>query len=374
MSENILNLPTEDNQKRIADALESIASGSTGRIDDYTGSPGGKVILKGDKKYGFLGFVQPEEMGLIESNPEESQEFSGTNLAVAIGLTNGNAINDYTPWMKFYVDSEIIFVPVKPLRRSVTWNAIYSAGAIYGDGTVGVTPANGRTGKQLSVDGANSSFLINPDSADRGFLMSGAITAAVGDTIVTRGFVSEENNGEFVVNEVTDTAIKVNATLFTEPAGRASASLYKKEHGVVQDAEVTLGKHKFKVTLLKGAAQDPLDSYLNADRGMVGSASEWNNLILPLHEQAKMGNWTYPAYARNVDNPVEDWGVALTDRDLVTHNRYGLGSYSWMQETSDTASFARVVRGYIGASHGSHRGSWLAAAFGGWRPALRLSV
>ena len=370
MSENILNLPTEDNQKRIAVALESIASGGTGNIDDYTGSPGGKVILEGDKTYGFLGFVQPEEMGKLLDNPEGSQEFNGTNLATAVGITQGTAINSNTPWMKFFSGNDIIFVPVKPIRHSAMWNSIYNAGAMYGDGTIGVTPPNGRSGNKLSVDGANSSFLIEPSATNQGFLRASAVIAAVGDTIVTRGFANAENNGEFVISEITDTAIKVNATLFTEPKGRNSASIYKKGDEVTQDAEVTVGKHKYKVRLLKGASQDPLNSYSDADRDLVGPASEWNGLILPLHEKAKLGNWAYKSYAGDV----EDWGIGLTDADLVTHHTLGQGSYSWTQETSDVDSFRRVRRGRFGASYGDADASWFGGSTDGWRPALQLNI
>ena len=265
---------------------------------------------------------------------------------------------------------EPTFVPVKPIRHSTTWNSIYNAGAVYGDNTVGVNPPNGRAGNKLSVDGANSSFLIETDGTDRGFLMSGAVIAAVGDTIVTRGFANEENNGEFVISEITDTAIKVNATLFTEPKGRNSASIYKKGNEIKQDKEVTIGKHKYKIRLLKGAAQDPLNSFSDGDRNMVGPASEWNNLILPLHERAKLGDWNYRTHA----GTVEDWGVGLNDKDLITHHTFGPGSYTWTQETSDGASFFRVFRGLNGASGGSHDSSWFVYSGFGWRPALHLSV
>lgn len=370
MSDNFMNLPTGDTQNRMAIALEKLAGLSPGNIDDYTGSPGGKVTLKGDREYGFLGFVQPEEMGDLLDNPEGSQEFNGRNLATAVGITQGTAIRSTTPWMKFISGGEIIFVPVTSIRHSVSWNAIYNAGAVYGDNTIGVNPPNGRAGNKLSVDGANSSFLIEPDAADRGFLMSGAEIASVGDTIVTRGFRNEENNGEFVVSEVTDTSIKVNATLFTEPQGRDSASIYKKGDEVRQDAEVTIGNHKYKVRLLRGASQDPLNSYSDSDRDLVGPASEWNNLILPLHERAKLGNWNYRSYAGDV----EDWGMGLTDKDLMTHHTLGYGSYSWMQETSDTVAWARVSRGYRGASGGAHDPSWNTHTNRGWRPALHLTV
>lgn len=370
MSKNHLNLPTHETQNRIANAVEVIAGLGSGRVDDYTNAPGGKVILEGDREYGFYGFVQPEEFGEFLDNPENQQAFSGTNLAIAIGLTSGTGQYPNTPWMKFSSGGDIIFVPVKPIRHSPTWNAIYNAGAVYGDNTNGVNPPNGRAGNKLSVDGPSNSFMIEPDSADRGFLMPSAVTAAVGDTVVARGFANANNNGEFEVTSINDTQIFVDGDLTTEAQGRNSASIYEKSKAVRQDAAVTIGDNKYKVRLLRGASQDPLNSYADADRDMVGPLSEWNGLILPMHEKAKLGDWAYKAYAGDV----EDWGIGLTDKDLVTHHTLGLGSYSWMQETSDVASFYRVSRGYFGASLGYHYTSWNVYATRGWRPALHLSV
>ena len=90
---------------------------------------------------------------------------------------------------------------------------------------------------------------------------------------------------------------------------------------------------------------------------------------LSLHERAKLGDWNYRAHA----GTVEDWGVGLTDKDLITHHTFGPGSYTWTQETSDVASFYRVIRGYYGASSGFHYTSWYANSTFGWRPALVLN-
>lgn len=367
MAKNHLNLPTHETQNRMANALETLAGLGSGRVDDYSDAPGGKVLLAGTRENGFYGFVQPHEFGDLLGNPEESQDFNGTNLAVAVGLAQGTSQFANTPWMKFSRGGQILFVPVKPIRHTVSWNSIYSAGAVYGDGTVGINPANGRAGQFLSVDGPSNSFMIEPDAVDRGFLMPSGVLAAVGDTIVARGFANAVNNGEFVVTSISDTQVFVDGDLTTEPKGRNSASLYEKNKAVVQDKKVKVGNNEFAVRLLKGGASDPAN-YGGADRGLVGPADEWNSLILPMHEKAKLGNWAYKAHAGDV----EDWGFGLTDADLMTHNRHGRGSYSWMQETTDTIAWARLLRGNAGASHGANGISWYAYALGGWRPCLAL--
>lgn len=359
-----LNLPNAENQRRMADAMERLASDKEGKVTDYTNAPGNKVLVAGTRENGFYGFVQPQEFGKIESNPEAQQDVSATNLALAIGLSGGTAINQDTAWMKFSRKGEIYLVPVKPLRHSVTWNAIYNQGAVYGTGGTGVNPPNGRAGNRLAVvDGA---FTINT-AADDGFLRASAVLGAAGQTIVVRGFANAENNGEFVIETITDTTITVAAALVDEE-GAPKASIYEKTKAVNQNRDVVIGGNRYRVQLLKGTDNDPLNSYTDSDRDMVGPNSEWNHLILPMHERAKLQNWRYSAYA----GATEDWGLGLTDADLVTHNEFGAGSYTWCQETSDVEPYRRVFRGTNGVSFGYHNYSWNVSSVIGWRPALRL--
>ena len=175
------------------------------------------------------------------------------------------------------------------------------------------------------------------------------------------------NNGEFVIQTITDTTITVTATLVNE-ASAPRASIYEKTRAVNQNRDVVVGGNRYRVQLLKGSAQDPLNSFADADRDMVGPDSEWNHLILPMHERAKLQNWRFPAHA----GTTEDWGIGLTDADLVTHFDFGAGNYSWTQETSDVDPYRRVFRGFNGVSHGSHSLSWTVPSNVGFRPVLRL--
>lgn len=281
-----LNLPNAENQERIAKALEELAGKTF--VTDSSGSPGATSLQKGDKKAGLYSFVLPQEFGLIEGNPEGQQEMTASNLALACGLVSGNPINENTTWAKFSSMGEVLFVPVKPLRSSVSYIDIYEAGLVYGDGT------NGRVVPTL--DGGES-----------------AVTTK-------------------------------------------------------QETIVTIGDHRYSVRLMRGAGSDPLDSYNDADRGMPGELSEWNNLILPLHEKARLQDWANPAYA----GTTEDWGIGLSDEDLVTHSSAGQGSYAWCIEQSDVTLTARVLRGGRGASYGVRADAWAAASHYAWRPALVL--
>lgn len=359
-----LNLPNGENQKRMADAMERLADGKP-PITDYSNAPGNKALMAGDNENGFYGFVQPHEFGVIQDNLESNQDFNGKNLALAIGLSSGTSQHENTSWMKFSRNGEIYFVPVKPIRHTLSWNSIYNQGAVYGDDTMGVNPPNGRAGNTISVSETDNSFRI--DEIEDHWQRDGTVIATVGDTIVAKGFTEDENNGEFEVTAITDYKITVNKTLVAE-ARSDKVSVYKKTDGVKQDREVTIGDNKYKVQLLKSAASDPLDSYADGDRGLVGEASEWNSLILPMHERAKLQDWNYKSYA----GTTEDWGIGLNDLDLITHHTLGNGNYTWCQETGDTYPARRMGRGSYAASDGGVGNSWYAHWARGWRPVLRL--
>lgn len=350
----------------IGERLDTIESNTfTSHIFDKTGAPGPKSLLRGNEEAGFYGFVQPREFGTIEGNPVGREEMSASNLALALGITQGIVQNDDTAWMKFHREGDVLFHPVKPLRSRISWNAIYAAGAVYGDGTVGINPQNGRAGNTISVDGSNNAFVI--DQIEDHWRRSNANIANVGDTIVARGFSNSENNGEFTVQSITDYQIVVDGNLTTEE-GNKGVSVYNKADAVNQDATVTIGGNTYDVLLFRGGDNDPLDSYNDVDRDLVGSNSDWNNLVLPLHERVKVGDWNYKSYAGDV----EDWGIGLTDETLVTHHTVGEGSYRWMQETGDSHPVRRVVRGYGGASFGLVYYSWATNSDWGWAPVLRL--
>ena len=283
---NILNKPSEETHIRIAEAVEKLAQTKT-KADPYD-SPGSKYLLAGDRNAGFFGFVQASDL------------INGTTLASEVGITQGTAINTETPWIKYIWKHKVCFTPLKTLRHSISWDAIYAAGAVYGTGSAI------SEGEQWMLDNDDN---YDPDT-DR----------------------------------------------------------------VSQNAIVTIGGLQYRVRLFRGAADDPTDSYADSDRGSIGADNEWNGIILPIHHRAKTQNWNYPAYA----GATEYWNVDLTDEDLLTHNDFGSGSYSWCQETRDTIqgeepTFSRrVAYGALGASHLAAGPSSSVGSGHGFRPVLEL--
>lgn len=365
-------LPNERQFDQMNELLAKIAN--AGMRIDYTDSPGGKFLLQGDKQAGFLGFVQANEFGKIEDNPEGSQDFDGKNLALAIGLSDGTPINIDTAWIKYIYKSKICYAPIKPIRHTMSWDSIYNTGTVYGTDDEGTLPPTGRCGTDLTIDASDNSINCTTQNflGDKSSSMDYADTVArVGDTVVLKGWANEANNGEFTVESITDTKIVLSGgTLVTEVGGKKSR-VYEKTKAIKQNTITTLNGMKFRVRLMTGAGTDPVDSYDNSDRGAVGPNNEWNSIILPLHEHAKLGNWNYPAYAKDKDgNAIPDWGVHLTEEDLITHYTLGAGNYRWCQDVSDGTTWRRVYRGCTGASYLYRAHSWYRAWNYGWSPVL----
>lgn len=69
---------------------------------------------------GYFGTVSANEL------------FTGTELASAVGITQGIVQHDNIEWLKFYIDGKIIFRPMKAIRHSLSWDTINLAGCVDG--------------------------------------------------------------------------------------------------------------------------------------------------------------------------------------------------------------------------------------------------
>ena len=344
-------------------------------IVDTGGSPGNVRLLAGKPNAGFFGFVQPSEMGLITANAPANQAYSGANLALALGLSAGIAFNSDVPLMKFHYKGKILYVPLTGYRYNLFWDGIYAKGIVFDTADEGFLPPAGRCGTNLIIDASDNSINCTTQNflGDKSAGMDYADTVgAVGDTLVLKGWTDESNNATVTISSITNTKIIVTgATLVSESGGKTSR-FYNTKNAVTQGKTVEIGDKTYKVYLIRGSGDNPTDSYSDADRGAAGANNMWNSLILPLHEHAKLGNWTYPAYAVDASGTkiTADWGFGLTDADLRTHNSYGSGSYAWCQENLNTTAWRRVLRGYLGASYLDSDPSWYYNSHYCWRPVL----
>ncbi|MFP4457913.1 MAG: hypothetical protein ACLFPS_09700 [Clostridia bacterium] len=343
-------------QNRMANALEALASSED--VVDIWGTPGNNYLRAGDRQAGLLDFVLAADF------------INGTDLATSLGLTAGTAINSESPWIKYIYDNKICFTPVRPLRYNLSHDSIYEVGAVYGTGGIGTLPPEGRLGSELEITDATTitttgNFQGDKTSGDNYYDTVGA----AGDTIVLSGWDNSENNGEFTIDTISDTTITIVEGGLTAEVGDRTKKLWPKVNEVNQDAEVTIGSHTFKVRLMRGAANDPVNSYADSDRGSIGDDNEYNQIILPLHERAKLQDWNYPEFAGNT----EYWKTDLSDEDFILHNDFGYGSYRWCQEVrDDDETFRRVLRGSYGSSYLGAYYSWNAKTLRGWAPVLEL--
>lgn len=223
--------------------------------------PGPATLIAGTMQAGFFGEVSASEL------------IAGDALAAQCGISQGTGQNSTAGWLKFAWQNKILFVAKKPIRNSISWDAINTAKCVYG----------GSGDKTIVVDGLT-----------------------------------------------------------------------------------------YKVRLLKGANKDPAGAY----NGAICHNSEWNRLMLPIHQEAISKNWAYPD---NVESDIPVWAHNLgtgtqgryTDEDLLTHFNHGSGSYSWCQEVAESSAF-RVTRGDYGVSISNSRASSYTHSNYGWRPCLEF--
>lgn len=141
-------------------------------------------------------------------------------------------------------------------------------------------------------------------------------------------------------------------------------------NAVYGDRIIEINKNKYRVRLIKGKTEGKQDDK-SFFEGAINHNSEWNRLLLPIHENAP-SNWKYP---ENVKSPTEDWGVDYSDSDLYTKEEEGekkrkSSSWSWCQEYG--LSPHRLVRGTDEVSYSSYANTGLVYGACGWRPVLEF--
>ncbi len=99
--------------------------------DDTSGSPGSEFLIAGTMEEGFFGEVPASEL------------ITGDALASECGISQGTSQHSTAGWLKFAYKGKIQFIAKKPIRNSISWDAINTAKCVYGDSG----------DKQIIVDG-----------------------------------------------------------------------------------------------------------------------------------------------------------------------------------------------------------------------------
>jgi hypothetical protein len=143
---------------------------------------------------------------------------------------------------------------------------------------------------------------------------------------------------------------------------------YLNANGLVKGKNIIINGLTYKARLFRGTSVETPNAY----EGVLNHNSEWNKLMLPIHEKTINKTWLYP---NNVESDIATWKHQLgtgqdgmyTDADLGLE--YGAGIRNWCQETSGTHSIARghtdVARSGLYVPSETHSNM-------GWRPVLEL--
>ena len=103
--------------------------------DDNSGSPGNPMLIAGTMEEGFFGEVPASEL------------ITGDALASECGISRGTSQHSTAGWLKFAYKGEIQFVAKKPIRHSISWDAINTAKCVYGDSGDKTVVIGGKTYK-----------------------------------------------------------------------------------------------------------------------------------------------------------------------------------------------------------------------------------
>ncbi len=124
----------------------------------------------------------------------------------------------------------------------------------------------------------------------------------------------------------------------------------------------------YKIRLIKGVA-DEVDSKDNSLGAKAAHYSEWNQLMLPIHENAP-DKWENPEY---VESDLKSWNINYTSKDLglaLAKTEGGIGFGAICQD--------RVIRGttkpeiFIGSWINQEEIGIAVRKMTGWRPVLEL--
>lgn len=129
---------------------------------------------------------------------------------------------------------------------------------------------------------------------------------------------------------------------------------------------INIKGNNYKIRLMKGKNEGNQSDQTYFE-GHIVRNSEWNRLMLPIHQNAP-SNWRWPG---NVNLPTEKWNVRYTDFDLMVNQSEKNGSFSWCQERGSSYNF-HLGRGSFGVSNSGNNSSINATPYSGWRPVLEL--
>lgn len=128
---------------------ELLASGGKKRGALYPDSgPGSIELVKGDETFGYFGSLSAAEF------------FTAAELSLEADYSEGNVYITNPEWIKVMMDGKVLFIPSRPIRNNPSWNGLYNAGLVYGDGTIGKYPIGAGVAQDKTVSKSGSLFRV----------------------------------------------------------------------------------------------------------------------------------------------------------------------------------------------------------------------
>lgn len=163
--------------------LNRLKVGSTGELNAYQGVPGevsldierkALRVYDGSLQGGFeiigkeVEIPTPGSQELIAGTLDEgyygqvemASFFTPTELATALGISEGVVNPEENSWLKFAHRGKTLYIPRRPIRTAISWRAIYQAGAVYGTGDNGTFPSGGSRIQNAQVTKGMFSFRV----------------------------------------------------------------------------------------------------------------------------------------------------------------------------------------------------------------------
>lgn len=116
-------------------SLEMVMSAGKSNYFAVAG-PGPKSLVAGDKNFGYFGPVTTDELFTSSDIISQIPELGDLTYTVW-----GADLN----WHKFAINGKISYISLAPINTSITWNALYGLGLVYGTNDNGLMPASPAT-------------------------------------------------------------------------------------------------------------------------------------------------------------------------------------------------------------------------------------
>lgn len=105
-----------------------LMGGRKPKIQYPNSGPGPKTLLFGDEQLGYFGELTSDTFLTVHE------------LQRQLSFYDGIIVDAKVSWVKVFSEGRVLYIPKRTLATSVSWDALYNAGLVYGEDGVGLYP------------------------------------------------------------------------------------------------------------------------------------------------------------------------------------------------------------------------------------------